>query len=739
MVLNRSDYLANGEPATIVANDFDLDSDLDLVVANTNSSEVSLLLNNGDGSFAEPVSFASGAGYSVTDGDFDRDGDIDLVTANHNSLEDSVSLLLNNGDGTFAAPVDFTTGDRPYINDPADLDGDGDLDLITHNTVNQNSDTGIVEGDTISLLYNDGKGKFAAPKNLTVGEGVQGVATGDLDSDGDLDLVTANEGEDTVSILLNNGQGEFAAPTKLEAGIRSASPIVADFDGDGDSDVATANFEGNSVSVFKNNGDATFTEQTVFPTEINPYDLTPADMDGDGDVDLIMRHSIFYTSGTTSGSTISILTNNGSGEFDESEVFTVGNTPAGVVVADLDGRGNPDIATPNFQDDNVTVYLDTELNSSGNEGTDEPDNLLGSDGKDTIEGLAGNDVITGGDDDDLLRGGAGNDSLQGNAGNDSLEGNLGIDTLLGGDGNDTLVSGNTDDVLDGNAGRDLLIASGGNNSLTGGTQLDRFEISVQLTEAVTAITDSITDLETGEAIVIKVDAPVDSSPVYNSETGIVTLNNREVLQLEAGLDITADNIDERIQVVVNEDDSLTVDLEEFLDDPGAYMNLIQDFDGNTFGSAEAWENLGTADIQGDGDEEYIFVNPELSRWATVGVNQDGLIDFGDNGQGGDTRVVGIYIDPLIATGEVTQGSEFDSQQRFQGDLNNNNLELLATDDYNGDGLQEAYFRLGDGSALLHAYMEADGNIQYANYQSESDLEQFMTANDVDRSVWENWL
>jgi hypothetical protein len=68
-----------------------------------------------------------------------------------------------------------------------------------------------------------------------------------------------------------------------------------------------------------------------------------------------------------------------------------------------------------------------------------------------------------------------------------------------------------------------------------------------------------------------------------------------------------------------------------------------------------------------------------------------------------------------------------------------NLELLAADDYDGDGLQETYFRLGDSTAVLHAYMHADGNIQYANYQSESDLQQFMSDNGVNQSVWGEWL
>ncbi|WP_373547606.1 hypothetical protein [Chamaesiphon sp.] len=72
-------------------------------------------------------------------------------------------------------------------------------------------------------------------------------------------------------------------------------------------------------------------------------------------------------------------------------------------------------------------------------------------------------------------------------------------------------------------------------------------------------------------------------------------------------------------------------------------------------------------------------------------------------------------------------------------MRNNNLRVLAAGDYNKDGFQDLYFKLGDGSAVLRALMFKDGNIQYANYQSKTDLAAFMTANNVDASVWGGWI
>jgi subtilisin family serine protease len=172
--------------------------------------------------------------------------------------------------------------------------------------------------------------------------------------------------------------------------------------------------------------------------------------------------------------------------------------------------------------------------------------------------------------------------------------------------------------------------------------------------------------------------------------------------------------------------------------PALYMDRIRDYDGNNLGSSSSWKLLGDVDVQGDGDSESVFVNPLIGRWATVGTVND-LVDFSKHGQGGDTRVVGIYIDPTLKNQPQNIGGPFDSQRRFQNDLRIDNLNLLAAADYNKDGFQDMYFKLGDGTAVLRALMHLDGNIQYANYQSKADLTTFMTANNVSSSIWGGWL
>jgi methionine-rich copper-binding protein CopC len=176
-------------------------------------------------------------------------------------------------------------------------------------------------------------------------------------------------------------------------------------------------------------------------------------------------------------------------------------------------------------------------------------------------------------------------------------------------------------------------------------------------------------------------------------------------------------------------------------DPATYMGLIRDFDGNDLGGAAAsWILIGSADIQNDTDIEWIYVNQEIGRWATVGTAEDGLVYFSNHSWGGDTRVVGIYIDPLVESGDVEQGGPFDSQQRFQNDLFIENInDVLGAGDYDGDGLQEIYFGLTDETAYLHAYMHADGNIQYANYQNETQMIDYLSGFGYGVETWGDWL
>ena len=181
---------------------------------------------------------------------------------------------------------------------------------------------------------------------------------------------------------------------------------------------------------------------------------------------------------------------------------------------------------------------------------------------------------------------------------------------------------------------------------------------------------------------------------------------------------------------VNINSYLSVGTEYLIED-------IKDFDGNLHASNEtssdelksAYKYQGLIDVNKDGINEAIFTNKMSGRWVTASVESyTGTIDFSKYGQGGTTRVVGIYIDPLVTSGDVVQFSDHDSQYRFQNDLKIDNLLVKTSGDFDSDGVQEVYWKTADGSAYLRSLMHTDGNIRYANYQSEEQMSNYLTTN-----------
>ena len=171
---------------------------------------------------------------------------------------------------------------------------------------------------------------------------------------------------------------------------------------------------------------------------------------------------------------------------------------------------------------------------------------------------------------------------------------------------------------------------------------------------------------------------------------------------------------------------------------------IKDFDGNPHANTNAisdtakksYKYQGSIDVNKDGTPEAIFTNKITGRWVTAKLNNNQEIDYLDNGKDGSTRVVGIYEDPLVASGDVISGSDHDSQKRFQNDLYIDNLIVKTSGDFDSDGDQEVYWKTTDGTAYLRALMHADGNIQYANYQSESQMSDYLTSNGYESVISE---
>jgi len=329
-------YAAGDGPHSVFCADLDGDTDLDLALANIYSNDVSILKNNGNGTFQAKVDYGAGNfARSVFCAELDGDGDLDLAVANSESH--NVSILKNEGDATFETKVDYATGDNPISVFCADLDGDLDIDLVVPNG----------GSDNLSIFNNNGEGTFQTRVDYAVGDWPHFVFCADLDGDADLDLAVANRGDDDVSILKNNGNGTFQASADYDVGDEPRGIFCADLDGDADLDLAVANSGSDDVSILKNNGDGSFQTKVDYDVGDRPYSVSCADLNGDTYLDLVTANSL--------STSVSILENNGDGAFQIKVDYKVGSEPHTVFCADLDGDADLDMAVANISSDSVSV------------------------------------------------------------------------------------------------------------------------------------------------------------------------------------------------------------------------------------------------------------------------------------------------------------------------------------------------------------------------------------------------
>src|SRR6266702_2455804 len=205
-------------------------------------------------------------------------------------------------------------------------------------------------------LFNPQTEYIAGSKN-----GPSGIAVGDFNGDGKLDLAVVNFGDWNIYVLLGNGDGTFQAARSVYFASGGGFPwyvVTADFNGDGKLDLAVSNYGDNSFSVLLGNGDGTFQPPRTLPIGPNPWYFAVGDFNGDGKLDLAVDdYGCPLDCNSSPSNTVTVLLGNGDGTFLPAPSLTVGNGPAGVVVGDFNGDGKPDLAVANLNDNTLSVLL----------------------------------------------------------------------------------------------------------------------------------------------------------------------------------------------------------------------------------------------------------------------------------------------------------------------------------------------------------------------------------------------
>lgn len=319
--------------------------DLDIVVRTGNLNDITTLVRDSSGKIQRfDYSSTLGSSRALTVNDFDNDGNQDLVLVGQVSGTPTISVLLGLGDGTFSDAILVNAASSMVTVANGDFDGISTLDLA------------VGSFDKVETFLGDGSGGFSLSGTFSTGEtccNPNDIAVGDLNGDGQLDIVTSVDKDRNVTLLLLDGSPDKLLSKQtflMSASISSRleSIVVADIYGDGALDIIGA-ISRPEVSILNGTGMGNFDPPLIIPLQSSgPKDIAVGDFDKDGKLDIVIVNS--------SSDSITLLLNRGGGTFEERE-FATPNFHQNISVGDVNGDGNLDVVTSSRTSNLISILL----------------------------------------------------------------------------------------------------------------------------------------------------------------------------------------------------------------------------------------------------------------------------------------------------------------------------------------------------------------------------------------------
>lgn len=337
----------------------DVDGDGDMDVLSVAFKKISWYENEGNTCFtAHTITSDLGTAKSVYAVDMDGDDDVDVLSASGYSIfamKDRIAWHENDGNERFTTHIittDMKAGNSVYAED---MDGDGDMDVLSACGTRYSASTGSYDGQ-IHWYENDGNEQFTTHAIATDLESAKSVYAADLDGDGDMDVLSAStsflSGYGYITWYENDGNEQFSTHTISDNAYNANSVYAEDMDGDGDMDVLSAC--GNEyliydqIAWYENDGEEQFTTHIITTDLDYAHSVYAADLNKDGHMDVL--------SASAKDDKIAWYENDGNKQFTTHVITTDADSARSVYAVDLDGDGDMDVLSASYRDNKIAWY-----------------------------------------------------------------------------------------------------------------------------------------------------------------------------------------------------------------------------------------------------------------------------------------------------------------------------------------------------------------------------------------------